>query len=92
MVESYEMPFIYVLQDQKILNNHLYVSSSSNVGNTNIYVIDLTTKTISTIISDFRSAIKDHELEGIDFIPYETRYNLILHVQNGSFYTMWFER
>lgn len=80
LVESYELPFIYVIQGQKFQNGLCYLISSydHNVQTTKIYVYDPIYREFKAIFEEFPNSILNSECEDIAFIEGSTKYEMIL--------------
>lgn len=86
LVDSYEIPYVYVIQSCKFLNGLCYILSSyqSIVQTSNILVFDASARAFVADFPNIPSALQG-ELEGIDFVKNTStgKYDMIIGV-NGD--------
>lgn len=90
-IDSFNTPFILTIQGPCYYNGLLYVVSSHWANSsTLIYVIDPDGRRIRNIISDFPSAIKAHEAEGICFATINGKECGIIYAAGANYHLLQF--
>lgn len=86
-IDTFDLPLIDTCQGQTMLNGKIFiVSANPYVGTgsgktTKVYAIDVGGQRISNILTEFWERIRDHEGEGIFFVPNGNRYDMIVDIQ-----------
>ena len=75
-----------------MLNGKIFIMSSNpyvdtgTTEKTKIYVVDVGGCRISNVLTSFIERIRDHEGEGVFFVPNENKYDLIVDDQASGLY------
>jgi hypothetical protein len=86
-IRSFTVPFMVTTQGQTFFDNKLVLMSSDYSNpDTNIYFIDLGSQSISSVISDLPSNLKNVECEGIAIVETDTGYDMIIKPNSRGYY------
>lgn len=90
-IKKFETAFIDTLQGNVVFDGRAYiVSSNPYTPKTKVYVLDLGAEEYTNILTEFIEPIRDHEAEGIFFVPDGEKYAMIIDVQSTGLYKLTF--
>lgn len=93
-IDTFNLPFMNTAQGQVMLNGKVFIMSSNpyvdtgTTEKTKVYVVDVGGQRVSNILTDFIERIRDHEGEGVFFVPNGNKYDMILDIQASGLYKL----
>ena len=91
-IDTFDLPFMNTAQGQVMLNGKVFIMSSNpyvetgTTEKTKIYVVDVGGQRVSNILTDFIERIRDHEGEGVFFVPNGNKFDMIVDIQASGLY------
>ena len=93
-IESFNVPFMNTTQGQCMIDDKVFIMASnpyagaSGVDKTKIFVVEVGAKRISNVFTEFIEPIRDHEGEGVFFVPNGNTYSLIVDMYPSGLYQL----